>query len=97
MTNKQRADKANRLLSVMGPLSHDPRFQEFLATITDFKNEAVVWCTEHDSVKDARATVANLGEVRAYVRILETAESIKQHAEEHAARQAEAQASGADQ
>ncbi len=91
MTNKQRADKANRLIAVMGPLSHDPRFAEFLATINDFKNEAVVWCTEHDSVKDARATLANLGEVRAYVRILETAESIKQHSEEQAAREQENQ------
>lgn len=93
MTSKQRAEKANRLLSVMGPLSRDPRFQEFLDTIEDFKGAAMAWAVDHDSVKDARATLANLGEVRAYMNILETAKSIRQHAEEQAAREQENQES----
>lgn len=62
--------KAQSLQAAMADLIHDPRFQTFCDALKELREQAVAFAVTHDSVKDQRATIAALGEVRAYDDIL---------------------------
>lgn len=93
MTSKQRSEqRARKLELAMFPLITDDRFDAFLDTVKELRDEAVSFAISHDSVKSDRATLSSLGEVRAYTDILGIAENYRMQLEAKAEQQAEEQA-----
>lgn len=82
-----------QLLSAMEPLLGDPRFDEFLKAVKELKEQAVELAIGHDTVKSDRATLASLGEIRAYVAILDIAENHRMQIEMEQDRRIEEHAS----
>lgn len=98
MTPKQRAEwKAHKLLSALEPLLGDTRFTDFLDTVKELKDEAVITAALQGTISNERTTLAALGEIRAYLDILGIAENYKLQIEADAERKAEEAALNSDQ
>jgi hypothetical protein len=78
MTPKQIALMKHRKMQLaMEPLLGDDRFTTFLDAVKELKEEAIGRSIMHDSVRSDRATLAAMGEIRAYVDILNIAEDYR--------------------
>lgn len=98
MKSRRLDEKEQRIRAAMTPLISDQRFQEYMELIRELKDGAVEFAATHDAVKDARATLAALGSVRAYLDIISVYDSAvaavedeqRRFAEMHEQQQAEA-------
>ncbi len=88
MTPKQLAElgdlKRRKLEESLYPLVGNPAFTSFLETIKQYEDVAIENALMNDSVTSDRATLAALGEVRAYRMILQIAENLRLALEDRA-------------
>lgn len=68
----------DRLLEAMTPLVLLPSFQAWIETLRQTKDSAVQYMVHHSAVSNERESLAAIGEVRAYLAIIQDYEAQKE-------------------
>jgi hypothetical protein len=97
MARKSKAQvQMDRIEAAMIPLVGIPQFADFMALVTDLKNEAVAFSVDSDTVKSDRESLVVKGEIRCYINLeniyrgqLEQVEAKARHEEEQRSIQAQ--------
>lgn len=72
--NRQ-AEKQERLRAAMESLVANPNFEEFIDELRTMKDASILYAVSHTTVRDQRESLAALGEVRAYLDIIDAYEA----------------------
>jgi len=95
MPRKSNAEiKRKKLLEAMTPLVLIPAFQNWIETLRATKDGAVQYMVDHTSVSNEREHLAAVGEVRAYLAIIQDYEAQLEQLEAQAKAEAEQRAQG---
>jgi hypothetical protein len=82
MARKSRAQKEReQLIDAMQPLVLLPSFQKWIETLRQTKDAAVQYMVDHTSVAQQREHLAAVGEVRAYLAIIQDYEAQREQLE----------------
>jgi len=63
----QQQIKLDRIRAAMTPMVALPQFANYIAVITELKDEAVAYSVDSDTVKSDRESLVVKGEIRAYL------------------------------